>query len=380
MRWIRACAFEILERGHSQMKRLPTIADVARRARVSIATASRVMNNSDHPVSEPTRRRVLQVIADMGFTPNEVARALATRQTCMVGVLVGDTNDPYFSALVRGIEDVAREHGYIVIVCNSDRIPEVELTYVKTLLSHRVAGLIFAGGGLTDTAYLQEMDALIDRMNKRGVGLVTLSEHLFPSYQVCYDNCAATRDLTNYLIGLGHRDIGLINGPPGLNATLLRLQGYRQALEAAGIAFDPARVISGNFRYQGGISAVEIMAASDSWPTAILASNDESAIGAMVALKQYGIRIPEDISLVGFDDILATQYVDPPLTTVRVPLHEMGAMGMRQLLRVLNGEKVERFYQLAHQVVERQSASQPRSTRRLPRAATRAEKTKEGDN
>jgi LacI family transcriptional regulator len=224
------------------------------------------------------------------------------------------------------------------------------------------------------------MHALIDRMNKRAVGLVTLSEHLFPSYQVSYDNCAATRDLTNYLIGLGHRDIGLINGPPGLNATLLRMQGYRQALEAAGIPFDPARVISGDFRYQGGIRAVEIMAAADAWPTAVLASNDESAIGAMVALKQYGIRIPEDISLVGFDDILATQYVDPPLTTVRVPLHEMGAMGMRQLLRVLNGEKVERVYQLAHQVVERQSASQPRPTRGLPRAATKAERRGEEDD
>ncbi len=341
------------------MKRPPTIADVARRARVSIATASRVMNNSDHRVSETTRRRVLQVIADMSFTPNQVARALATRQTCMVGVIVGDTNDPYFSALVRGIEDIAREHGYIVIVCNSDRIPEVELTYVKTLLSHRVDGLVFAGGGLIDAAYLKEMHALIDRMEKRGVGVVTLSEHLFPSYQVCYDNCAAARDMTNYLIGLGHRDIALISGPSGLNATRLRVEGYRQALEAAGISFEPARVASGNFRYQGGIHAVEVIAASNSWPTAILASNDESAIGAMVALKQYGVRIPEDISLVGFDDILATQYVDPPLTTVRVPLQEMGAMGMRQLLRVLNGEKVERFYQLAHQVVERKSASQP---------------------
>ncbi len=348
------------------MKRPPTIADVARKARVSIATASRVMNDSDHPVSATTRQRVRQVIADMGYSPNQVARALATRHTRMVGVIVGDTNDPYFSALVRGIEDVAREHGYIVIVCNSDRIPEVELTYVKTLLSHRAAGLIFAGGGLTDPAYLQEMNTLIDRMNKRGVGLVTLSEHLFPSYQVCYDNCAATRDLTNYLIRMGHRDIMLISGPPGLNATLLRMQGYREALEAAGIPYDPARVISGNFRYQGGIQAVEAIAVSNAWPTAILASNDESAIGALVALKQHGVRVPEDISLVGFDDILATQYVDPPLTTVQVPLHEMGAMGMRQLLRVLNGEKVERAYQLFHRVVERQSVSAPRSTRGMP--------------
>ncbi len=349
------------------MKRPPTIADVARKARVSIATASRVMNNSDHPVSAKTRQRVLQVIAEMGFAPNQVARALATQRTWMIGVIVGDTNDPYFSALVRGIEDVAREQGYIVIVCNSDRIPEVELTYVKTLLNHRVDGLIFAGGGLTDAAYLQEMYVLVDRMNKRGVGLVTLSEHLFPAYQVSIDNCAATRDLANYLIGAGHRDIAIISGPPGLNATSLRLQGYRQALEAAGIEFNPTRVIGGDFRYQGGMRAVETIAATGSWPTAILASNDESAIGALVALKQYGVRIPEDMSLVGFDDILASQYVDPRLTTVQVPLHEMGAMGLHQLLRVLNGEKVEPFFQLAHKVVERQSVGAPRPTRGLPR-------------
>lgn len=338
------------------MKKNPTIADVARKARVSIATASRVLNNSDHPVSESTRLRVRKVVSEMGFAPSEVARALATRQTSMVGVIVGDTNDPYFSALARGIEDVARENGYIVIVCNSDRVPQVELTYARTLLNHRVDGLIFAGGGLTDVAYLREMNVLADRMKKRGVGVVTLSEHLFPGYAVTIDNCAATRDLAEYLIRLGHRDIGMICGPSGLNATLLRTKGYCQALQAAGIPFDPARVISGDFRYQGGIRAVEQFCAAGPLPSAILAQNDEMAIGAMVALKQHGLRIPADVSLVGFDDILATQYVDPALTTIQVPLHEMGAMGMRQLLRLLNGEKIEPVLWLKHTIVERQSA------------------------
>ena len=338
------------------MTKNPTIADVARRARVSIATASRVMNNSDHPVSDATRRRVLKVVAEMGFEPSQVARALATRQTRTIGVIVGDTSDPYFSAIVRGIEDVARENGYIVIVCNSDRIPQVELTYVRTLLNHRVDGLILAGGGLTDPDYLREMRALVDRMDKRGVSLVVLSEHLIPAHQVTIDNYAAVRDAAEYLIRLGHRDIGMISGPDGVNTTLLRTDGYRQALQAAGIQFDPARVIPGNFSYRGGILAVEQFLASGSLPTAILAANDESAIGAMVALKQHGLRIPADISLVGFDDILATQYVDPPLTTIQVPLQEMGAIGMRQLVRLLNGEKLEPVYLLKHTLIERQSA------------------------
>ncbi len=337
------------------MKKNATIVDVARRARVSIATASRVMSNSDHPVSESTRRRVLRVVAEMGFEPSQVARALAKSQTCMIGVIVGDTNDPYFSAIVRGIEDVARENGYVVIVCNSDRIPAVELTYVRTLLNHRADGLIFAGGGLTDPDYLRAMGRLVAQMKKRGVGVVALSEHLFPAYQVTVDNRAAVRDLTNYLIGEGHRDIGMISGPAGLKTTQLRTLGFRDALRAAGLKFDSARVISGSFRFQGGMQAIEKFLSAGPLPTAILAANDEMAIGAMVALKRHGVCIPEDISLAGFDDILATQYVDPPLTTMQVPLYEMGANGMRQLLRLLRGEKVEPVCWLPHAMIERQS-------------------------
>ncbi len=339
------------------MKKNQTIADVARKARVSIATASRVVNNSDHPVSAATRRRVLKVVAEMGVAPSEVARALATRQSCMVGVIVGDTNDPYFSAIVRGIEDVARENGYIVIVCNSDRIPDVELTYVRTLLNYRVSGLIFAGGGLTDENYLSAMRALVAEMERRNVGVVALSEHLFPAHEVTIDNRAAVRDGTDYLIQCGHRRIGMLTGPAGLNTTRLRTEGYRQAIESAGIQFDPTLVIPGDFRFQGGIRAAEQLLATNPFPTAIMSSNDEMAIGAMVALKQRGLRIPADISLVGLDDILSTQYVDPPLTTVRVPLYEMGTRGMRQLLRLLSGEKIEPVLSLKHSLIERQSVS-----------------------
>jgi DNA-binding LacI/PurR family transcriptional regulator len=148
----------------------------------------------------------------------------------------------------------------------------------------------------------------------------------------------------------------MISGPAGLNTTLLRTKGYCQALQQAGIPLDPARVISGDFRYQGGIGAVEQFCAMGRLPSAIMAQNDEMAIGAMTALKRRGVRIPADMSLVGFDDILATQVVDPPLTTVRVPLHEMGARGMQQLLRLLKGEKVEPVLEIGHSIVERQSA------------------------
>lgn len=336
-----------------------TIADIARGAGVSITTASRVINRSEHPVSAATRERVLQTVQELGFTPSAIARALATQRTRIVGVIVGDSNDPYFSAIVRGVEDVGREQGYLVIVCNSDRIPEVELAYVKTLMNQRVDGLIFAGGGLTDSNYVNEIQALTERIVKRGGAVVALSEHLFPTFQVTIDNRAATRDLTSYLIKLGHRRIALIAGPKGLHTTALRKEGYRLALQAHGIALDRGLMVTGGFRFRGGMHAVERLWANKHLPTAIVASNDEMAFGAMVELKQRGVRIPDDVSLVGFDDLLACQFVDPPLTTLRVPLHELGSNGMRCLLRQLSGGTPDPIHWLPHEIVERRSAAPP---------------------
>ncbi|MCC7164244.1 MAG: LacI family DNA-binding transcriptional regulator [Anaerolineae bacterium] len=339
-----------------------TIADIAHRVGVSVTTASRVINNSEHPVSAETRARVLRTVEELGFTPSAVARALATQRTRIIGVIVGDSDDPYFSAIVRGIQDEGRKQGYLVIVCNSDRIPGVELTYARSLLNQQVDGLIFAGGGLTDSDYVKEMRTLCERIVKRGGAVVALSEHLFPIVQVTIDNRRAAQDLASYLIELGHRRIALIAGPEGLHTTALRTEGYRLALQEYGIAFDSRMIVTGGFRYRGGMNAVEQLWSIAPLPTAILASNDEMAFGAMVALKQRGVHIPDDVSLVGFDDLLACQFVDPPLTTMRVPLNDLGSNGMRRLLGRLNGETFDHVLWLPHEIVERKSAAPPRGT------------------
>ena len=164
----------------------------------------------------------------------------------------------------------------------------MELAYVKTLVNQQVDGLIFAGGGLTDSAYVKEIQALSERIVRRGGAVVALSEHLFPTFQVTIDNRAATRDLTSYLIKLGHRHIAMIAGPEGLHTTALRLKGYQLALKTRGIAFNPDWVVTGGFRFRGGMRAVERLWANEPLPTAIVASNDEMAFGAMVESNSVG--------------------------------------------------------------------------------------------
>src|SRR6478672_660924 len=198
---------------------MASVFDVARHAKVSVATASRVLSGSEYPVSRATRARVLDAAAALEYSPNALAKAMATGRTGIVGVLVGDASDPYFAAIVRGIEDVARQHGKLVIVCNSDRDPAIELQYLRALNDYRVDGLIFAGGGLTDDGYVREIRKAINAFRARGAPCVALASHLFPSYRVLIDNERVVRDAVAYLHSLGHRQIAFLSGPPLLTTT-----------------------------------------------------------------------------------------------------------------------------------------------------------------
>ena len=339
---------------------MPSIVDVARHAGVSVATVSRVLSNSSHPVSSEAREQVLQAARELNYVPSALARALVTRETRIIGVIVGDAADPYFATIIGGVSDVAREQGYLTFICSSDRVPAVELNYVRLLRDYRADGVIFAGGGLTDPAYLEQMQEIVRWFRSHHVPVVALGHHLFDTPQVNIDNVAATRAMVEYLIQLGHRRIGYIAGPAGLTTTALRLKGYQQALAERGLPFDPALVVESDFTYEGGQRATQALLQVDPWPTAIFGSNDMVAIGALVALKERGIAVPQQISVVGFDNITATRYVDPPLTTVDVPMRELGATGMRQLLRAMDSDAtVEPLHLLPHTLVIRDSATPP---------------------
>ena len=340
-----------------------SITEVAARAGVSETTVSRVINNSSHPVSKKTREHVLAVAKELNFTPSALARALASNQTHIIGVVVGDASDPYFATIIRGITDEARANGYMTVIGNSDRLAAEELDFVQVMRNYQADGLIFAGGGLTDTSYLSELVDILASFKSRQVPVVALGHHLIDAPQVTIDNHLAAQEMTEYLINLGHRRIAFIAGPAVLSTSAIREEGYRQALSKHGIPFDPSLVVEGNFTYDDGLRLAEYFLSLNVLPTAIFGSNDVMTIGCLVGLKQHGISVPEQISLAGFDDITSTQFVDPPLTTIRVPMREMGMMAVKQLLVAMQSdERPESQYVLPHELIVRASTISPSSS------------------
>lgn len=337
-----------------------SLADVARRANVSLSTASRVLNGSQHPVREEKRLRVLQAARELNYTPSILAQAMVTGDTHIIGVIVGDTADPYFASIVRGIEDVARANRYLVIVCNSDRDPEVELSYLMTLNSYHADGVIFAGGGLNDPKYLQGMEYLLNNLRERGAACVSLGKHLFPNFSVCVNFKAVVQDAVEYLIELGHRRIAFISGPKLLVTSDERFSGFIAGLENKNLSYDAFSLLDGDFTYESGRRASKMIVTLENRPTAVLASNDLMAVGCISGLKEEGIRVPEDISVMGIDDIPFARFIDPPLTTVSIPLYDLGKIGMESLLEIRKGTlTITGEIVLAHQLVVRESTAKP---------------------
>lgn len=345
--------------GNAKRSRKSSIKDVAERAGVSITTVSRVINKSSHPVNDQTRAKVLKVAQELDYAPSALAKAMVTKATFIVGVIVGDAMDPYFAAIVRGVEDVAREMGYLVIVANSDREPDLEYQYLKTLNEYQADGVIFAGGGLKDKDYLKNVNRTLKRFNARGAPVITLGDHLFPSFAVIADNVQMTYDAASHLFSLGHREIGYISGPDTLTTTERRYEGFKQALdEYGGREF----VFAGDYTYEGGLRAAELITNLSELPTAILASNDLMAIGCIIGLKKAGYRIPDDISVMGVDDIKAVQFVTPAISTIRMPLHELGAKGMRKLIQLRNEQsRGKKRIVLPHELKIRESTAPPKA-------------------
>jgi LacI family transcriptional regulator len=344
---------------------MPNIMDVAKYAGVSVTTVSRVLNNSSHPVNPQTRARVLEAIEALNFVPSQLARALASEKTRLIGVIVGDGSDPYFANIVRGISDAAQKNGYLTIICNSERVPRIELTFLRLLRDYCADGIIFAGGAFIDSEYKEELSELVTKLQESKVPVIALSSQYLDMPQIKIDDVLAAREMTEYLIGLGHRRIGFITGPSTLTTSQLRLEGYRQALELAAITFDRDLVVEGDFTYESGRRAASDLMNRQSPPTAIFGSNDREALGCLFKLNEMGILVPEQVSVAGFDDIETTQYVHPPLTTVHVPMYEIGVIGVEQFLRAVGqSESLEQIHHVAHGLVIRASTAPPPDDRR----------------
>jgi LacI family transcriptional regulator len=335
-----------------------SIVEVARLADVSVTTVSRVLSGSSYPVSQEKRDRVMAAAATLNYSPSALAKAMVTRDTRIVGVIIGDATDPYFATIVRGVEDAAREHGYLVIVCNSDRNPEVEISYLKTLNDYRVDGIIFAGGGLDDPRYISAVTEILKIFQDRGSACVSLARQHLPSFAVRVDNHKIVRDAVSYLVDLGHTRIAYISGPGMLTTTRSRLEGYQQAVVEFGLDQEAELIIDGDYTSRAGCRAAIEIHRMINKPSAVLASNDLMAIGCMVGLKELGYQIPGDFSLIGIDDIAFAQFVDPPLTTVCVPMYDLGRIGMENLIALRKAEipKMETVI-LPHHIVVRKSVA-----------------------
>jgi DNA-binding LacI/PurR family transcriptional regulator len=286
-------------------------------------------------VAAATRQRVLEAVQELNYSPSVLARALVTKRTQIVGVIVGDVEDPYFAEIVRGVEDVARRVGYLVIVCNADRDPATELSYLRTLLDYRVDGVILAGGGVLDEASRQPHVQAVAQLEHQGTVVVALAEVAAAVPRVTIDNRGAAAEMTRYVVGLGHRRIGVIAGPEWITTAQSRLQGIRDVLGVCGLPCD--LIANGEFTVTGGERAAEAFYARSPIPTAIVAVNDQMAVGALMAAHRRGLLVPNDLTIVGFGDTIAARQAWPPLTTVSVPRHEMGAIAMRGLLEQLQG-------------------------------------------
>jgi LacI family transcriptional regulator len=317
---------------------MSSITEVARRAGVSPATASRVVSEADYPVSAATRERVLEAARELDYVPNALARGLLKSRVPVVAVIVHDITDPYFAEVVRGVEDAASPAGYLVITCSSERDAERETSYVRLLRSMRAAGVIFAASGLDDPEGNQELHKHLAAMRVDGAAVVHLSPHALGDADVGVDNEAAMAGIVTALVELGHRAIAFLAGPSSLFVARARLAGYRRGLEAAGIAFDERLVVHTSFDRDGGALGVDTLREGSVPFTAICCANDPLAIGALGRLAELGIDVPGDVSVAGFDDVPVAAITSPSLSTVRLPLREMGRRGFQEAARVLGGE------------------------------------------
>jgi LacI family transcriptional regulator len=277
---------------------------------------------------------------ELGYRPSELARALVRRTSRMIGVIVGDIVDPYFAEIARGVDDVAARVGHLTMVCNADRRPAAELAHLDVLRDYHAAGVVFAGSGYEHAEEAVALRRAVDGLQAAGAAVVALAPRDLDCPSVLVDNRAAARDATEYLLGLGHRRIAFVEGPPGLHTSIQRLEGFEAAMEGA----EPLR-LPGGFEYEAGAAAAARLLEGE-LPDAVLAVNDEVAIGLLTGLRRGGVDVPGHVSVAGIDDTRPARLVD--LTSVSLPLHELGVMAARVILEGAEGNVV-----LPHRVVAR---------------------------
>lgn len=311
-----------------------TIKDIAELAGVSKTTVSKVINNKDDSISKATKDKILRIIKEQNYVPNKLAQGLVTKRTKTIGLLIPDIRNPFFTDISRGAEDYARKEGYNIIFCSTDEDYEREAECISMLVEKVVDGIIFAPSSNTskkDNRYnnlqipMVLVDKNIDILNAKGLVIV--------------DNKNGTYESTKYLINQGHTKILYLSGPLKNEISKERLNGYIRALEKNNIQHDECDIVEGKYTYEWAYEFIKNIDLINH--SAICCANDLIAIGVIQALTEMGINVPQDISVVGFDDIQTSKLIHPSLTTVRQPAYEMGQKACELLINYLKNNDIE---------------------------------------
>ncbi|QFH69325.1 DNA-binding transcriptional regulator CytR [Enterobacter sp. E76] len=310
-----------------------TMKDVAERANVSTATVSRALMNPEK-VSQATRNKVEQAAIDVGYLPGSLNRNLKRNESRTILVIVPDICDPFFSEIIRGIEITAADQGYLVLIGDCAHQNQQEKTFIDLIITKQIDGMLLLGSRLPFDASKEE---------QRNLPPMVMANEFAPELElptVHIDNLTAAFNAVNYLHELGHDQIACIAGPEEMPLCHYRLQGYVQALRRSGMQVDPHYIARGDFTFNAGAQALDQLLNLPNPPTAIFCHSDVMALGALSQAKRRGYRVPEDLSIVGFDNIALAEFCDPPLTTISQPRFEIGREAMLLLLDQLQGQVV----------------------------------------
>lgn len=332
-----------------------TLKDVANKAGVGVGTASRVLNNQAH-VSEDKRERVLKAIEELHYKPDAIARSLKTKSTKNIGVILNDITNPFYSELFRGLEQEAKDSGYSIVFIDlflqDDDWTESVLSFYKS----KVDGIVFIGSSLTDE--------ILDTCEAYDLPFVYTSAAIEAKnpieksiYSVDIDNVAAAYDATQVIIEHGHQDIALILGEVNdRNSTYYRKIGFEQAMEEAKLPVQQDWVKYGDFTFESGYKAMKEILSTPKRPSVVFAISDLMAIGAARAILESGLKIPDDVSIMGFDGIKNSEYYFPPISTVKQPRYEMGRLASEKIIKLINKEIIEELSSiLEHKMILRES-------------------------
>ncbi len=336
-----------------------TLTEIAKVAGVSIATVSRVLNNVDHPINEKTRQRIMKLAAELNYQPNLVARSLRIDSTSTVGIIVESMMSPFIPPIISGIQDTLKPAGYLSFILNTNEDPDIEIESLNMLNNRQIDGILFV-------ATWDRSPKMVEQMTTKPH--VFIHRH-FDSYvdnSVAVDERWGARLAVSHLVNLGHQRIAFINGPADWDASIYRLKGYQEELKSRAIPYDPDLVTNQGWEYEHGQSGIDLLLRKGISFSSVFAGNDLIAMGAIHALQDRGLRVPQDIAVVGYDDREFTSFVRPAITTVTLPAHEMGEAAARLLLSMMKGElKSSKVVEVRGRLLVRESCGAGLSRRSL---------------